>query len=300
MVLFLILINFFSLLYSSFGMFGSGDDRPDMDKELRYKKNIEIRVQQQRSVTEDGYKNSSSDSWSSGIAFSKELDDADDNSNNIVNTFSIPFTPSVTMEDCREALKKYPNHERLVLKKNEQTGKISLVGASIGSFALDLFSGEEAEANRAALQAVRNLIAEHIRCYGQPSSEYVNYEPHLFHLMEFGEPLDSETLRRILYHTTGTIHGAEGNYEYQACLGDPERNDGGKILTNFTHPNEIYNISSRVETGVKLAAKMVSIARNSISSVQGQNRNPCEDTFPDSEERIPFAKFSDKKSYGTN
>ncbi len=170
-------------------------------------------------------------------------------------------TPSISIEDFREALKKYPHEDRLILSKNQQTGKISLIGSPVK--AMLFHSEEETQENRDTLQALCTLIRN---SYRKPIIDYV---PHINHRIEYGLPLDSETLRQILFHTTGTIHGATGSYEYQACLADPERNAISDLPEGFIHPDD----ASKSVRSVAQAATAISKLQDTISSLRFQEED---------------------------
>ncbi|MBM3856361.1 MAG: hypothetical protein FJ390_00175 [Verrucomicrobia bacterium] len=201
----------------------------------------------------------------------------DDHPTDNMDLSASPSVPAITIEDCRAALKKYPNDHRLVLQQNRTTGKISFVGNPGGTVVFH--SINEAQQNKLALQAVKNLISQCVQFYGKPSTNYVNYHPHLLYLMNVGLPLDSETLRKVLFHTTGTIHGAEGDYEYQACLADPTRNAIEDLPEGYIPPHQIIQA---FEAGA--ANAVTALTKTSTAS-------PAE--------RLPFAKLGNNKSYGS-
>ena len=198
---------------------------------------------------------------SSDIASCREIDfSQEDQLPENMNVAAVPSVPSITVEDCRDALKKYPNQQRLILQQNSTTGKISMVGAP--SRAITFALPSEAEENRAALQAVKNLIIECAQSYGKPS---VNYHPHLFYRIDAGDSLDSEKLRCILFASTGTIHGAEGDYEYQAGLAEPTRNAIEDLPEDYIPPHEVFKM---VESGLAKASTAIQSARDNISSMR--------------------------------
>jgi len=200
---------------------------------------------------------------SSDVASCREIDfSQDDQLPDNINITTSSSVPSITLEDCNDALKNYPNQERLILQQNQKTGKISMVGSP--SRAIALASPREAEENRAALQAVKNLIVECAKLHGRPS---VNYHPYLLYRIDVGASLDAETLRLILFTSTGTIHGnAQGeDYEYQACLADPTRNAVEDFPEGYIPPHELFKA---MQSGLEKAATAVQGARDKISSMR--------------------------------
>ncbi len=169
---------------------------------------------------------------------------------------------SITLEDCRDALKKFPNQQRLILQQNPKTGKISMVGGP--SLLVSLSSQKESQENRTALQAVKNLIIECTQSYGRPS---VNYHPLLLYRINEGAALDSETLRRILHASTGTIHGnAQGeDYEYQAALADPARNSTPDLPEGYVPLDETF---TQVQSGLAKASAAVTKMSDKVSSLR--------------------------------
>ncbi|MBX9577828.1 MAG: hypothetical protein K2W97_05065 [Chthoniobacterales bacterium] len=200
---------------------------------------------------------------SSDIASCREIDfSQDDQLPTNMNITTSPSVPSITLEDCRDALKKYPNDSRLILQQDKATGKFSMVGAP--SMIIDFGSQKEAEENRAALQAVKNLIIKCAKSYGKPS---VNCHPDLLYRIDTGASLDAETLRCILFASTGTIHGnAQGeDYEYQASLADPTRNAIEDLPEGYIPPHEL---SKAIQSGLAKASIAVQGVRDKISSMR--------------------------------
>ncbi|MCX6957082.1 MAG: hypothetical protein NT164_00840 [Verrucomicrobiae bacterium] len=179
-----------------------------------------------------------------------------------MNIAAVPSVPSITVEDCRDALKKHPNDSRLILQQNPTTGKISMVGAP--SMVVPFASHAEAQENRAALQAVKNLIIECAQSYGKPS---VNYRPYLYYRIDSGFSLDSETLRHILFASTGSIHGnAQGEpYQYQALLADPTRNAIEDLPKGYIPPHEL---SKALQSGLSEASKAIQGAGKNFFSMR--------------------------------
>lgn len=199
---------------------------------------------------------------SSGIASCREIDfSQDDQLSDNMNVATSSSVPSITLEDCRDALKNYPNHDRLILKQDQKTGKISMLGASSRGIAFT--SQQESQENRAALQSVKNLIIECAQSHGRPS---VNYHPMLLYRIEAGVPLDSETLRRILFASTGTIHGIEGDYEYQAALADPTRN----VIEDLPEGFNRQEISEAVQSGLAKVSTAITKMSDKVSSLRIQ------------------------------
>ena len=208
---------------------------------------------------------------SSNVASCREIDfSQDDQPPDNINLSASSSVPSITLEDCRDALKKYPNHKRLVLEQDEKTGGISIVGApAVTAF---FVSQKEAEENRAALQTIKNLIIECARSYGKPS---VNYHPMLLYRIHQGDALDSETLRRILYSSTGSIHGdsQDKDYEYQACLADPTRGAVEDFPACYITDHDFQKtVTFKLETAISAGVKI----RDKFAGVRLKEEDPNE------------------------
>lgn len=201
------------------------------------------------------------------------------------NLFTARSETTMTIEDFRQALIEYPNHDRLVLQKNDQTGKLSLVGKEVST--VFFRSAQETLENKAALEELRKWALASMAPHA-PSS--LNCSFILAHSLSSGEPLSSETLRRVLFETTGTIHGEEGSYEQQASLADPTRNAIEDLPEDRIPPHEA---AKALEAHLKTAFSTAAEVHNQLSSFRltsedETNRYKNEALHPN--EKIPLLK----------
>lgn len=172
--------------------------------------------------------------------------------------------PCITLEDCRDALKKYPNHDRLVLRQNQKTGKVSIVGSGSTRFAFH--SVEETAENRVTLEAVKELIKECAQKYERSAdTSFIHYHTALSERIKSGMSLDAELLRRALFVSTGTIHGAEGDYHYQAALADPTRGAIRDLPQGCVPRTDEEDLDKMAKAGINLATNL---SKGAITSMK--------------------------------